>query len=209
MDKITPWKFDTQVASTFSTHARQHIPNYDQVIDQCIEICKEAGEESKIIDVGCAVGETLVRLKLAGFNNLHGVDNSQSMLDQCPKIANLQCSDYFPNEMFDIVLMNWTLHFIPDKISYLRQIYKNLNNRGVLVLTEKTVKDSYAINFYHNFKRFQGVSEEDIAKKAKSVENVMHINNALWYLNTLSEVGFKQTYIINSHWCFNTFVCIK
>lgn len=203
------WVFDETVASKFSSYARQHIPNYDQVIDECISICKNVGYHAAILDVGCAIGETLTRLKAAGFNNIYGVDNSQAMLDQCPPIASLILSDDFPTGNYDVVLMNWTLHFIKDKISYIQDVYNNLNPGGVFVLSEKTSKDQYPLQFYHTFKEKQGVSRDEIIEKAQSVNDIMFINDPLWYLNILRTVGFRQVHIINASWCFTTFVCIK
>lgn len=203
------WKFDQTVASNFATHARQHIPNYDQVINNCIEICQEVGYDAKIIDVGCAIGETLSQLNNAGFTNLHGVDNSQAMLDQCPPIAKLTLSDTLPQEEFDVVLMNWTLHFINHKELYLQEIFDHLVPGGILVLTEKTSVDPDALKFYHKFKSAQGVSNEDIIKKSNDIKDVMFVDNPLWYLTTLKKIGFDKIFIINAFWCFTTFVCIK
>jgi tRNA (cmo5U34)-methyltransferase len=210
MEIIMSWKFDSTVAKTFTEHARQHIPNYSQVIDQCVDICKQQDKSIKIIDVGCAVGETLKRLHSSGFDNLYGVDNSQSMLDKCPQdIATLYCSDYLPKGPYDVILMNWTLHFVKDKLAYLKEIYTNLNHEGILVISEKTSLDKTAIDFYHNYKRKQGVSDADIRSKEISVKNIMYIDNIEWYQQAFKSMGFSKIYIVNAFWCFTTFVCIK
>jgi ubiquinone/menaquinone biosynthesis C-methylase UbiE len=122
-----PWKFDAAVAETFVDHARQHIPNYDQVIDKCIAVCDQLLEkDSKIIDVGCATGETLRRLHHAGYTNLTGVEASHAMLKHCDyTIAKLLHNDRFPEQHFDAALCNWTLHFIEDKEKYLIDIYRD------------------------------------------------------------------------------------
>ena len=78
---VTNWVFDNAVASTFVDHARQHIPNYDQVIDKSVDLClRYLPSQANIIDVGCATGETLRRLHAAGFTNLSGVEASYAML---------------------------------------------------------------------------------------------------------------------------------
>jgi ubiquinone/menaquinone biosynthesis C-methylase UbiE len=204
------WEFNKDVADGFPIHARQHIPNYIEVISQCLDICNSYKKNSKIIDVGCATGETLNSLKSAGFTNLHGVDNSPFMLEKCNNEEfTLTCSSSLPNEMYDIILMNWTLHFVKEKIEYLKEIYTRLDNNGVFVLSEKTSNDDLPIKFYHLYKSRMGVSAKDIAAKANSVKNVMFINDIQWYLNTLKEIGFNKVYIINAYWCFTTFVCLK
>jgi len=204
------WTFDKNVAEVFPIHARQHIPNYVEVISQCVDICNTFKKDSKIIDVGCATGETLTALKAAGFTNLHGVDNSPSMLEKCNKeYFNLTLSDKLPDDIYDVIIMNWTLHFIKDKISYLTDIFKNLKDNGIFILSDKTSVDPMPIKFYHLYKSRSGVSQEDITKKAESVKDIMNIDSVSWYLDNLKSVGFKNVYIINAHWCFTTFVCLK
>lgn len=205
------WVFDSNVAKNFSKHARQHIPNYDEVIDQCIDICNTYSKSAKIVDIGCAVGETINRLNQNGFTNLYGIDSSRDMLAYCnPKYATYFCSDNLPDlQNIDVALMNWTLHFIKDKQTYLTNVFDQLVDNGTLVLTDKVSLDPYLINFYHAFKKTQGVSEAEIEAKAKSVENIMFINSTQWYLDLLSRIGFKKIFLINASWCFNTFVCLK
>ena len=204
------WQFNQEVAKTFVDHAQKHIPNYDRVINKSVEVCQKLlSKDAAIIDVGCATGETLKRLSHAGYVNLTGVDNSSSMLAHCHADATLICSDQFPNQLFDAVLCNWTLHFMPNKLDYLQQIYNNLLPSGVFIISDKTSLVPTMIEFYHDFKSSAGVSEKDIADKAASVRDIMYINNPQWYLETLSRLGFKNIQIIDASWCFTTFFCVK
>jgi tRNA (cmo5U34)-methyltransferase len=205
------WQFDASIAETFVDHARHHIPNYDIVIDKNVSACQKLlNKDSAIIDVGCATGETLRRLHRAGFNNLTGVESSHAMLNHCdPGIAKILHNDKFPNETFDGVLCNWTLHFIKDKETYLADIYRNLSDGGFLILSEKTSLDPTMIEFYHNFKSSVGVSAEEIAAKAESVRDIMYIDTPKWYLETLGNLGFKNIQIVDASWCFTTFFCVK
>jgi tRNA (cmo5U34)-methyltransferase len=205
------WKFDKSVAKVFPSHARSHIPHYDEVITQCIEVCSSYEKNSPIIDVGVATGETITRLHNAGFVNLFGVDNSQDMLDACPQnIATLVHSSRLPQSIhFDVVLMNWTLHFIEDKMSYLEDIYNSLNSGGVLVLSEKVSNDDITTKFYYDFKRRNGLTEQQIIDKAQSLDGVMHINSVDWYHENLRKIGFKRIYLMNAYWGFASFVAFK
>lgn len=205
------WEFNSSVAENFGVHARQHIPNYDQVINQCIDICNTYPKSAKIVDIGCAVGETINRLNECGFINLYGIDSSKDMLAYCnPANATYICSASLPSlQNIDVALMNWTLHFIKDKQSYLTAIFDQLADNGTLVLTDKVSLDPYLINFYHSLKKAQGVSDQDIAAKAASIENIMFINSTQWYLDVLKHIGFRKIFLINASWCFNTFICLK
>jgi tRNA (cmo5U34)-methyltransferase len=208
---MTQWQFNADVAKTFVGHARQHIPNYDIVITKSIDICKKLlTSDSSIIDVGCATGETLRRLHDRGFNNLHGVDSSQAMLDYCdPNMAKYHHSDCFPDHTFDAVICNWTLHFMKNKQQYLEDIYQRLDQDGFLILSEKTSNDPLPIYFYHRFKSNQGVSEQDIQAKSQSLQGVMFTNDVSWYLDILDSIGFQKIYIVDASYCFTTFLCLK
>ena len=203
------WTFDDKVAEIFPSHARQHIPGYDRVIQKTLDICADYCADSAIVDVGCAVGETLTQLHHQGFTNLYGIDNSQSMLDRCPKNIGAEyiLSDNFNIDLkFDVIIINWTLHFIKDKKNYLEQVRKRLNPGGTLVLTDKTSEDLFTLKHYHNIKRQNGVSEAEVVAKQKSLENVMHIKDVQWYLTTFEVLGFT-THIFDAEWCFTSFVC--
>ena len=205
------WEFNEDIARVFVAHARQHIPNYNLVIDKCVSLCEYyLNKNSHIIDVGCATGETLNRLHRSGFDNLVGVEASNAMLQHCnANIASLIHSDQFPDKIFDAVLCNWTLHFIKDKISYLTNIYNNLNTDGFLVLSEKTSLDPVAIDFYHRWKLSQGVTLADLQSKQNAVKDIMFINSPDWYMDTLKSIGFKNIQIIDANWCFTTFLATK
>jgi hypothetical protein len=62
---------------------------------------------------------------------------------------------------------------------------------------------------YHNFKRSQGVSEEEIESKAASVKDVMFINEPAWYQETLKELGFNNIVVLHQVPCFTTFLAFK
>lgn len=205
------WQFNSDVAKTFVAHARQHIPNYDLVIDKCVSLAQGLlVNDSSIIDVGCATGETLRRLRTAGFTNLHGVESSQAMLDHCdPDLGRYYLSDRFPDHHFDAVLCNWTLHFMEDKKSYLEDIHRNLKDHGFMILSEKTSLDPVCIREYHRWKSSQGVTQEQILAKEASVKDIMFINGPGWYIDHLPRLGFHDIQIIDAHWCFTTFLCHK
>ena len=208
---MNKWEFNKELAPNFVDHAKKHIPDYDKVIDISVELCEDLySKESPIIDVGCASGETLKRLHNKGFTNIYGVDNSQAMLDVCPDdIATYKLSEDYPIgfPFMDVVICNWTLHFIKDKASYLNSIKDNLKEGGTFILSEKTTLDPLMIGKYHEFKINNGVPEEEIKIKEKQLLDVMFIDDTEWYLNTLKEIGFSKVNVINAHYCFNTFIC--
>jgi tRNA (cmo5U34)-methyltransferase len=206
------WVFDKTVADNFVPHAKQHIPNYDLVIDKSIKICNKLIDKTDpILDIGCATGHTLSRLYNAGYTNLHGVDNSQEMLDNCPKIASYYCSESFPNttQQFSAVLANWTFHFINNKVAYLTDIYNHLDADGFLIVSDKISEDSLDIELYHDWKIEQGCTPEEVVAKQQSLKCVMKVKDISWWLLVLQQIGFTNVSIIDASWCFCSILALK
>lgn len=210
--QIEDWKFNQDIAKNFVEHAKKHIPGYDRVINKSVKFIEHHIQKTEpIIDVGCATGETLKRLHQIGFTNLHGVDNSINMLNEIPKnIATLTCSDSFPsNKKYKVITMNWTLHFIKNKIEYIKDIANGLEQDGFLILTDKTQNDGKFLDLYHDFKKQQGLTNLEIETKAKQLRNIMYINSQEWYLSQLRSFNFSDIVIIDADWCFTTFAAKK
>tara|TARA_R110000868_G_C10958404_1_gene768279 strand:- start:1468 stop:2106 length:639 start_codon:yes stop_codon:yes gene_type:complete len=210
------WQFNSAIAEKFKQHAQQHIPDYNRVLDLTIDLCNQKVHKgSPVLEIGCAIGETVTRLHNKGFTNIHAVDYSQAMLDKCPtELATYYCTPNFPKVdiKFDAILCNWTMHFVENKIPYLTKIYQSLKPGGMFILSEKTSNDGIALEQYHRYKSHKGVSDAEIQTKAESLVNVMFPENVAWYLQVLQRLdskGFKQIHIANANWCFTTFVAIK
>ncbi len=200
------WVFDNSVAERFQHEAETNIPSYQTVIDKCLQFAnKHLQKSDKIIDVGSALGYTMDRFINAGFTDVLGVDNSPSMNEKNkhPTI----CSNTLPDYKYKLVLINWTLHFVQDKYSYLKDIYNKLDN-GHLILTDKTSQSETVKELYYDFKRSKGVSDEYIYQKEKNLIGVMLSVPVDWYLKSLREIGFTVD-IIHSDLGFITFLCKK
>ena len=156
--------------------------------------------------MGSAVGTTLQALHQAGLHNLYGVDSSAEMLSRSFTEATLIQSERFPVEHgpFDVVIANWVLHFIQQREAYLRDIKDALSADGVLILTEKVSGSELANELYYDFKRANGVSEEEIEIKKQRLEGVLTTYPLSWYLDTLARLGFTQVDVINANTVFVT-----
>ena len=91
----------------------------------------------------------------------------------------------------------------------MQDIYENLKPGGFLILSDKTCNTGIDLELYHKFKQSQGVSPEEISVKAASVKNIMFIDEPVWYINTLTQLGFKPVTVINAAPCFTTFLARK
>jgi len=84
-----------------------------------------------------------------------------------------------------------------------------MENDGLLIITDKTKNDGLDLSLYHRFKMSVGVSRGEIQSKSQSVKDIMYINDCVWYIDKLKELGFKSVSIINATPCFTTFIAIK
>ena len=207
------WKFNEEVAARFNTEARTHIPNYELVVQKCVDIALNAfpQKSAKIIDVGSAIGYTMERLHAAGFDEVYGVDSSKAMIERCREPERVTHSSSFPTMYapFDMVIANWTLHFIHEREAYLTDIKSALNDNGIFILTDKMTSSAFVHEQYYNFKRVMGVSEEEIVRKEMSLKGVLETRPLEWYLDTLQAQGFRNIEVIDAAYCFATLLAFK
>lgn len=178
----------------------------------CVEISRAAFpdlENTSVIDVGSATGYTMQQFKDAGYRRVHGVDNSPAMLAVSRVQENLIHAATFPKDRgpFQVILANWTLHFIDEREKYLHDIFDGLGKDGIFILSEKMLTDALVHDRYHDFKRSQGMTEVEIRAKEEAIKGVLTPRPLGWYLETLKEAGFSKIEVINAHWCFNTLLC--
>jgi tRNA (cmo5U34)-methyltransferase len=212
------WTFDAKVAAEFDTIAATQIPNYEKVIERCIDLAHAffshpptAHHTAKIIDVGSARGRTITRLIDAGFTQTMGVEASADMIAVSAHPDKIILSNQFPLDKapFDMVLANWTLHFISAREQYIRDIYNGLQKGGIFILSERMQGSPATYQCYLDFKRKSGVSEEAIKAKETALQGVLEPLPLHWYLQTLHTIGFTDIEVIDAAWCFNTILCRK
>jgi SAM-dependent methyltransferase len=204
------WSFDDNVAGRFQEEAINNIPDYERVIDMCVELAiSKVNQDAVIVDVGSALGHTLDKFLNKGFSAVYGIENSDAMISKSKHQDKIICSDKFPELKSDFVMANWTLHFVVERKDYLQSIYNNMNEDGVLIVSDKTTQTPEVKELYYDFKRDNGVTDEYIYEKEKKLQGYMHPYPIEWYLDTLKQIGFKNIQIINSRYGFVTLYCEK
>lgn len=209
--KVQPWTFDDNVASRFQHEAASHIPDYDRVIDMSLDIVRVHFKDtnSKIIDVGSALGYTVDKFLTAGYTNTFGLEISSSMINRSLHKDKIILSDTFPNLTFDAVLANWTLHFILERKEYIKTIFNQLNKNGILILSDKMTQSYSTKELYYAWKESNGISKEEILTKERKLLGVLETKSLDWYIEILRDIGFKEIECINSRFSFNTLLCKK
>lgn len=204
------WTFDESVAKRFQQEAAQHIPDYERVIKLCLDIANRTiDKDHLVIDVGSALGHTMDMFINAGYSNVYGVEPSTAMIASTLHQERVLRSGAFPMQVFNLVMINWTLHFVVDKVGYLKDVFANLTSGGTLILSDKTVQTPAIKDMYYQFKEDNGVTREYIESKEKQLQGVMHLVPATWYIEQLQAVGFVDIEIINSRLGFVTYMCKK
>ncbi len=208
------WSFDETVAQRFQQEAETHIPDYARVINLCLDYTKQIyGQNTgiKVIDVGSALGNTMDQYIKLGYSNVTGVDNSEAMIKTSKYPGKVTLSNQFPVDKgpYDVVLANWTLHFVPEREQYIKDIYNSLNHNGLLILSDKMDHSLETENLYYDFKRANGVPEEVIQKKKSALTGVLVTKPLQWYLDILKEIGFFDIQVVNSRYMFSTIYARK
>ena len=208
------WKFNGAVADRFQQEATQHIPDYNRVIDMCIDIANksirpELKAEAPIVDFGSALGFTVDAFINNGFKNTYGLDNSPDMVAKSLHPDRITLGDRLPDRMYNMIMINWTLHFIIDKFSYLQDFYNKLSPGGTLILSDKTTQTIATKELYYQFKLDNGVDPDYIKEKEKALIRIMNSMPVDWYVDQLRKAGFPRIEIINARYGFVTFMCKK
>lgn len=79
-----------------------------------------------------------------------------------------------------------------------------MTKKGVLILTEKMSGSTLANELYYDFKRSNGMTEEQIEEKKQRLEGVLTTYPLDWYLDKLGKLGFNQIDVVNANTVFVT-----
>ncbi len=201
---------------------RRSVPGYGMTLSMMPLIAKRyAKPETCIYDLGCSLGAGLVSIaqNVPDSTQLIGIDNSKPMLDRCqealktalePGRWTLRQADIqeTPIENASIVLLNFTLQFIPieQRLSLLKRIGQGLVPGGILLLSEKVrFEDENAQNdlfeLHHDFKKAKGYSALEVSQKRAALENVLVPETIQAHRDRIASAGFDHCEV----WlqCFN------
>ncbi len=213
--KSGEWKFDETIALRFRQEALNNIPDYIKVVDLSVKMVKNHFidfKEKYVIDVGSAIGETVNSFVEDGFVNVYGVEKSKDMVAKSRHIDKIILSDTFPIlgiSKWDAVIINWTLHFIENREEYLHDVFNQMTENGILIITDKMDSDDLTKQQYIDFKKERGMTLEEIENKAKAIDGVLVTKPLSWYYEKLSKIGFKNIQTINSRLMFKTIIAFK
>lgn len=143
------------------------------VLKKIIRIIKEykISQKSKIIDVGCGTGRTILWFKKIGYKNIIGIDASASSIKYCHNIGlnNVFLKDAFKtnfrNFQFDLVFSEGLVeHFdIKDFDKLIDEMCRISNKYVLLVQPNRWSLYRKLVNVYYSFFKEKGPPEKDYA----------------------------------------------
>jgi tRNA (cmo5U34)-methyltransferase len=220
--QVDAFRFDAVVADVFENMINRSVPGYPMMLDMIGVLAERFGQPStNCYDLGCSLGAATLKMRHHVPETCHilGVDTSEAMVERCrnniardrsqPSVEILQQSVQDTSiENASIVVLNFTLQFIPDdeRHGILNKISAGLAPGGVLILAEKVQFDDAAeqgqmTDLHHEFKRAQGYSDLEIAQKRASLENVLVPNTVDQHIERLLAAGFESARLYIR--CFN------
>jgi tRNA (cmo5U34)-methyltransferase len=213
--------FDAQVARVFPDMLRRSVPGWPELLRLLgLVAARVAVPGQPIYDLGCSLGATsaalLARLPQA---RIVAVDNAPAMLDGlrqrlaesvaagrvtpvCAEIMDLSVTNA------GLVVLNLTLQFVPpqERLALLRRLRQGLVPGGGLILVEKVLfpdaeAEALLDGLHQDFKRAQGYSALEIARKRASLEAVLVPDDIETHEQRLRRAGFRRV----ERWfqCFN------
>jgi len=232
VDSVTEdFVFNERVVEVFDDMLDRSVPFYRAVIDgsaQLLERFLQPGDT--VYDLGCATGTTLLEFsRLLEHKELHfvGIDNSAPMLDKARLKTELYskqehisflCEDItaFNHRGADAIILNYTMQFIRplQREGFLKRLFENLRPGGILLISEKVITHDHRLNreyieLYHRFKKVQGYSELEIAKKREALENILIPFSIDENKAMLKKCGFLSVESYFQWFNFVSFIAVK
>ncbi|MFF1594088.1 methyltransferase domain-containing protein [Streptomyces sp. NPDC058286] len=208
--------FNQQVAGVFDDMVQRSVPGYLLMQNYVCELLETLPAKPKtVLDIGCSTGTSMALIGQR-FPGVHivGFDSAPAMLEKAEaNLSSLESNDFtfefhegdvtevdaFPEA--DVVLLNLTLQFVRPlrRVELLKKLASAVRPGGVVILMEKVLEPSDAltrrlIKVHHEFKREQGYSDLEIARKREDIENVLipltvSENEELLRASGLDEIG--------------------
>ncbi len=220
---ISGFAFDQAVVEVFPDMINRSVPGYGTILRMIGQMAERyARANSQCYDLGCSLGAATLAMRHrinASPCRIIGIDNSPAMIARAQQLIQADASEVpvqlycgnlqdQPIENASVVVMNFTLQFIPieERFAILSRIHAGLLPGGVLILSEKIAFEDLAYQqlmteLHHNFKRANGYSDLEIAQKRTALENVLIPETLNTHKSRLANAGFAATEL----WfqCFN------
>jgi len=212
---IDPFEFSDKVVRVFPDMIERSVPGYRQLLELTPLVVRQAAISNTLVyDLGCSLGAATLaarRAIQAPGVKIIAIDNSPQMTARCQQIVDNDNSSVpvdvvtadlcdYPIQRASVVMMYFTLQFIePARRDHIiKRIASGLLPGGVLLLAEKlkfsSAEQAWMDHTHHAFKRAQGYSDLEIARKRQALENVLIADGRDAHRQRLLSAGFAQVF---------------
>ena len=204
--QVTDFVFDQKVASVFDDMVSRSVPFYIETQMMALRLaCHFVRSKTNIYDLGCSTGTVLKELA-------EMVPDSSGRIE----LRNSDLSGNIEIKSASVVIMNYTLQFIRplQREALVQEIYHGLNKNGCFILVEKVLGNDSLFNrlyieLYYEYKRKQGYSENEIAKKREALENILVPYRIDENMDMLKKCGFSSVDIFYKWYNFAGFIAVR
>lgn len=212
---VEPFEFSEKVVRVFPDMIERSVPGYRQLLELTpLIVRRSAVSHSVVYDLGCSVGAATLTarraIKAPGVKII-AIDNSPQMTARCQQIVDDDNSSVpvevvtadlcdYPIQGASVVMMYFTLQFIEParRNLVINRIASGLLPGGVLLLAEKlrfpSAEQAWMDQQHHGFKRAQGYSDLEIARKRQALDNVLISDDRDTHRQRLLSAGFAQVF---------------
>ena len=223
--------FDDSVARVFPDMIKRSVPGYATIVSMTGLLAgKYAVAGSALYDLGCSLGASTLAMRQHIQQpdcRIISVDNSSAMLERCQSIIDtdthetpvtLACANVQDVVITNasVVVLNFTLQFIPRELRdrVINGIYQGLLPGGVMVLSEKVTfedphLDELNTELHHQFKRANGYSELEVARKRSALETVLLPETLNQHKHRIASAGFNSCDVWFQCFNFASLVALK
>jgi tRNA (cmo5U34)-methyltransferase len=220
---MSDFVFDDRVVRVFPDMINRSVPGYGLILPMLGVLARNRVQPgSQVYDLGCSLGAVSLVIRdavKAADVRIIAVDNSAEMLKRFgqqleqkegrPQIE-LRLDDISttPISNASLSVLNFTLQFIArdQRQALLNRIANATLPGGALVLSEKIRfsdehEQALQTDWHHDFKRAQGYSDLEIARKRDALERVMVPDTEEEHFARLQAAGWGK--VVRWFQCFN------
>lgn len=181
---------------------RKKIPAYDLmfeiIFNAVLKVEARILTVKNILSIGGQSFEIQNLSKIYKDSKITTIEPSETMMsiikNECKNLKNLEyiCDkfeNYKNNKNFQLCLCLLVLQFVKNPKSFLKKIYNNLDENGILIIS---IFSNKQLNYWKEFALARGARKEQVEKMFYNQSEVMNILSVDYVENLLKEIGFSK-----------------
>lgn len=181
---------------------RKKIPAYDLMLEiifnAVLKVETRILTVKNVLSIGGQSFEIQNLSKVYKDSKITTIEPSETMMsiikNECKNLKNLEyiCDkfeNYKNNKNFQLCLCLLVLQFVKNPKSFLKKIYNNLDENGILIIS---IFSNKQLNYWKEFALARGARKEQVEKMFYNQSEVMNILSVDYVENLLKEIGFSK-----------------